>query len=258
MAGEKEKQLSAFPKSNWIFWLSIAWFILGLVPIGLVFIGNKLFSVADSNMTAVAGTIGDAFGFANSFFSCAALLFVIWGLRLQQQEISIAREEAKETAELQKTQALLMKETASLNAISQIYEHYSGNYGAEDPTKILEAVAKGHRRWAIRESFSKIDEVFADDRISQVHREQSQLAELLMVTHCDSDYLREVAVRTANLLVDKRAHKEFRQSLWHLYEILRDDPTELCRIGSTTFSGFEWRAKEVVKAWRELPEKGEW
>jgi len=257
VSGEDEEHLSGFPRYKWIFLLSISWLILGFVPIGLVFIGNKLFSVADSNMTAVAGTIGDAFGFANSFFSCAALLFVIWGLRLQQQEISGARKEANETAELQKTQALLMKETASLNAISQIYKHYSENYGTEDPTKILDAVAKGHRRWAIRESFSKIDDVFADDRVSQVHNEQSQLAELLMVTHCDSSYLREVAVRTSNLLVDKRAHKKFRQSLWHLYEILRDDPSELCREGSSTFSAFELRAKEVVKAWRELREKGE-
>jgi hypothetical protein len=28
--------------------------------------------------------------------------------------------------------------------------------------------------------------------------------------------------------------------------------------GSTSFSAFEWRAKEVVKAWRGLPEKKEW
>ena len=209
-------------------------------------------------MTAVAGTIGDAFGLANSFFSCAALLFVIWGLRLQQHEISVAREDARETADLQKSQALLMKETASLNAIGQIYTHYSGNYGAEDSTKILEAVAKGHRRWAIRETFSKIDDVFTSDRISQVHREESQLAELLMVTHCDPSYLRDVAVRTASLLVDTRAHKDFRQSLWPLYEILRDDPKELCKIESTLFSAFQYRAKEVVEAWKALPEKGHW
>lgn len=228
---EARDQLPAFPKLPWVMLFLGVWLLFGITPSILVYIGTNYFSVADSELAAVAGTIGDAFGFANSFFSGAALLFVIWSIRLQQQEIRFAREEWQQNTASQQEQVLMMKETALLTAINHIYNHYSGSYGTADETGILAAVAAGHRRWAIRGSFSSIDSVFDPERESQVEREMSQLAELLMTPKPEKEYLQRVALRTSSLLVEKRAHESFRRKLWPIYEILRDDPRSLSDLG---------------------------
>lgn len=157
-----------------------------------------------------------------------------------------------QNSESQKEQALLMKETAALSAINQIYDHYSGGYGAEDKTGILSAVASGHKRWAIRESFNTIDNVFTPDRVSQVKKEESQLAELLMVPRCNQEYMTNVALRTASLLVDTRADIEFRRTLWPLYEIMRSNPAELCDENSILYSAFKDSSKGTVAVWRSI------
>lgn len=146
----------------------------------------------------------------------------------------------------------MMKETALLTAINHIYNHYSGSYGTADETGILAAVAAGHRRWAIRGSFSSIDSVFDPERESQVEREMSQLAELLMTPKPEKEYLQRVALRTSYLLVEKRAHESFRRKLWPIYEILRDDPRALCIAPDIPFSAFVYSAQEAVGEWESL------
>lgn len=247
-----EHALPAFPELRWVLLAFGVWFLCGIVPILLVLIGNNFFKIADANSAAVAGTIGDAFGLANSFFAAAALLFVIWSIRLQQQEIKFARDEWRENTKSQNDQVEMMRETTELTAINHIYTHYSHDYGKNDDTGILNAIADGHRRWAIRASFSSIDKVFESDRSFQVEREMSQLAELLMVPNCTKDYLCQVSVRVSNLLVDRRADKSFRKSLWALYEIIRLAPEELVDESSITYSAFKSRAKDVVDAWKEV------
>lgn len=157
-----------------------------------------------------------------------------------------------QNAETQKEQALLMKEAAALSAINQIYEHYSGDYGNEDKTGILAAVASGHKRWAIRESFNTIDNVFTPDRESQVKKEESQLVELLRAPHCNQKYMAKVALRTASLLVDSRADVKFRRTLWSLYEIIRLDPEKLCDENSELYSDFKDSSKAAVEAWHSI------
>lgn len=65
-------------------------------------IGTYFFSFVSNSELAVAGTIGDSFGFVNSFFSTSALLFVIWSVKLQREEISLAQKEWQENTESQK------------------------------------------------------------------------------------------------------------------------------------------------------------
>ena len=247
--------LPAFPSTRWILVFGGIWLSVGLLPAAIVLIGEYLHAFGDGRVAATAGTIGDSFGLANSLFSGAALLFVVWSIRLQQQEIRFARAEWKENTESQQEQVLMMREAASLSAINHIYGHYSPAYGSGDPTAVLSAVAKGHRRWAIRESFSSIDPVFEANRFEQVHQEASQLAELLIgpvaevVSLHGADYLHKVAERTASLLVDSRAPVEFRQCLWPLYELLRSSPQELVKGESDSIAAFESIAERCAEAW---------
>jgi hypothetical protein len=244
-------QLPPFPKLHWILLFFGLWLLCGVTPAILVYVGTNYFSIADSQLAAVAGTIGDAFGLANSLFTGAALLFVIWSLRLQQQEIHFARQEWQQNTRAQKEQALMMKESASLTAINHIYNHYSSSYGMSDATGILAAVAAGHRRWAIRESFGSIDSVFNQERVSQVDQEVNQLAKLLSDPKPGREYLKEVAIRTSSLLIDIRVSEAFRRTLWPIYEILRADPQQLCSEESILFSiCFSRAAQAVVDEWK--------
>ena len=251
-SGSHVPELPPFPKRNWMYIALGVWLACGLTPLVLVFIGTNYFSIADSKAAAVAGTIGDAFGLANSFFSAAALLFVIWSIRLQQQEIKFARDEWKENTKSQNEQVKMMREATTLTGINHIYSHYSPSYGANDNTGILSAVAEGHRKWAIRASFSSIDNIFEQDRSFEVERGMSQLAELLMVPQSDKDYFCQIGTRVSNLLLDQRSDMEFRKSLWALYEILRVDPSQLIDDSSTIYSAFKHRASDVVSAWKRV------
>lgn len=68
-----------------------------------------------------------------------------------------------------------MKEAAYLTAINNIYQHYKFRVGAEDKSGILNSIADGHRKWAIKEKhltlliilWSKLDkkQVFEDYEI---------------------------------------------------------------------------------------------
>ena len=83
------KRIAAFPKGVWLFWFCIAWLTFGVLPQILVAIGRNGYSVFDAETVSAAGTVGDAFGLANSLFSGAALLFVIWSIRLQHESMML-------------------------------------------------------------------------------------------------------------------------------------------------------------------------
>ena len=237
-----KKESNQFPKLHWILLFFLIWVACGVTPIAIVAIGAHGFSLADSNAASVAGTIGDAFGLANSFFAAAALLFVIWSIRLQQQEI-------RENTESQDKQVSMMRETADLTAINHIYNHYSDSYGDTDQTGILSAIAAGHRRWAIRASFSSIDSVFEADRREQVERDMKRLAELMMEPMADADYLKQAATLVSSLLIDVRANDDFRKPLWPIYELLRSDPAKLTEDDCELSIELKSLAKDVVSAW---------
>ena len=245
-------ELPAFPRLRWLLSFFGLWLLFGLVPAGLIYFGNHFIAFGTTQQAAAAGTIGDSFGLANSFFAGAALLFVIWSIRLQQQEIRFARDEWRENTQSQREQAERMREAAALTAVSHIYNHYSENYGANDASGVLGAVAAGHRRWAIRESFSSLDRVFDGERRTQVELESRDLANKLdsppRVGETGQQYLREVAAKVASLLVDKRADERFRRALWPIYEAIRADPQmqgsrlrELLHLG-----------QDAAQVWRQI------
>lgn len=228
-------------RRRWIALILCGWLLLGLIPSGLAFVGTYA-ALADSRIASVAGTIGDSFGLANSFFSGAALLFIVWSLRLQQHE-------SRENTKSQTAQARLMKEAASLTAINHIYVHYSNDYGQHSAYGLLASVASGHRRWAIRESFGSVDDLFARDRVTQVLNECRELASWLKNPVAGPTYMQQIGKLTASVLVDARAPASFRKTLWPVYELIRASPKEVCEGGNDQFSNFVLLAKEAVGAW---------
>lgn len=234
----------------WIVALFSVWGLFGVAPLALALVGKHWFALADGADASLAGTIGDSFGLVNSLFSGAALIFVVWSIRLQQQEIRAAQAEVEANAESQRIQAETMRHTARLTAINHIYAHYGNDYGRHDATGILQAVALGHRRWAVRESFDSVDGLFSDDRVAQVQRDADQLAELLMVPTQDVARLQEIAWRLSSLLVEARLSPAFRKSMWRLYELLRQNPPELVQNDSLLFKVFADASAEAVAAWR--------
>lgn len=143
-------------------------------------------------------------------------------------------------AELQdrhfKEQLKISSKSAELASISNIYRHYDEAYGEDkDIGEVLENIAAGHRRWAIRESFSVIDPDHALEpmREKQVANDYERLMQLLrdestVLTNCSS-----IADLTSSLLLEKRLPLSARQALWPLYEVLRENPLELLRDDSS-------------------------
>lgn len=232
-------ELPSFPKARWIAVFILSWLLLGLFPTAIVYRQKCPSSFPDANLSQMAGTIGDSFGLVNSFFTGAALLFVIWSIRLQQREIQFAREEWKDNTSSQLEQVRMMKQAASLTATNHIYNHYSNGYGKQDESGVLAAIARGHRRWAIRESFASFDEVFADERKLQVSRETRQLSDLLLTPRAEARYMQSVAALVSSLLVDHRASEDFRKKLWPIYELLRSNPQELVSNEAFHFDAFK-------------------
>ncbi len=242
---ENQKKTSDLPAQKWIIFFCIAWLIIGSIPLVFVLIGTYFFSFVSNSELAVAGTIGDSFGFVNSFFSTSALLFVIWSVKLQREEISLAQKEWQENTESQKEQARLMKEAAYLTAINNIYQHYNFNFGAEDKSGILNSIADGHRKWAIKETFNIIDNTLIELDKKQVFEDYEILKTKLISPSQDKVYLNEVANIVSNLLINKNLNVDLRKSLWSIYEILRRPPG-IYHVTQNSFSDFEVACSKIV------------
>jgi hypothetical protein len=179
------------------------------------------------------GQLGDFFGghtaaFAGLFSTTLILYFSSKQLSMQQSQF---REQAK-----------LSKQTADLTSINNIYQHYGEMYGADrDAADILKSIANGHRRWAIRESFSIIDpdEALENHRATQVSKDYEALLNLLKMEHISEIDIRSISFLTSSLLLDRRLIKEERTRLWELYEILRASPLALITEDSDIRKSFE-------------------
>ena len=232
-------EISPYPPARWVAGLFAVWFAAALVPPIVVYC-NPI----GTNAASHAGAIGDSFGLANSFFSAAALLFVIWSMRLQQRELTDAQKEWQANTQAQAEQAQLMRQAAHLTAANHIYNHYGEDYGGDN--KIRQAIANGHRRWAIRESFDSFDEVFEADRVQQVKKDFEQLVALLALARISEEFFCKVAVIVSSLLVDTRMEPKCRKTLWPLYELLRGECNRLTDADSTAYDTFLEAAGSVV------------
>lgn len=245
---QQEKVKDLF-KKRWIIGFLAVWLTCGMIPLALVWLGTHVYAFADSRAAEIAGTIGDAFGLANSFFSAAALLFVIGSIRLQQKEIEFARKEWEANTKSQMIQVHMMRESAKLTAINHIHDHYSPDYGANDQTGILSAMANGYRRWATRAAFDTIDRSLAEDRKVEVEKEMERLAGLLAKPKSDVKYLRKVAESTSCLLSDKRVRLEIRQIILTLNGMFSEYPQPLTSENTEMFDQFREQARVFQAAY---------
>lgn len=228
------------PQARWILWFLAGWVLLGMVPISLVLIGKHYFSLVDSEAVATAGVIGDSFGLVNSFFSSAALLFIIWSLKLQRQEMQFSQQEWMANTEAQKHQAELMKQAANLTAINHVYQHFSEEIEL-GPNSVSYAIAEGHRRWAIRVTFNTIDPSFEEYNRRQVEIEYRELLMLLKCPSLEVSYLNKVASAVASLLAEHTINDSGKNLLKPIYELIRKG------VDGSTFKEFEAACSNLAR-----------
>ena len=159
----------------------------------------------------------------------------------------MTREELSKTAEAQQEQAGLLRDAARLTAIGHIYDHYSDKYGSRDETGILSAVAAGHRRWAMRESFGMIDSIFDEHREQQVRLDYAALMKLLESPEPNEGYFAVLSAHLGSLLIDARLSRQKREPLWGLYELVRSSPTQLLQRDSNAYNEFACLAHSIAK-----------
>lgn len=208
---------------------------LAFVPLAnLYFLGGNSLVVDGSAQLSLEqlGQLGDFFGGHTAAFSGLLSVALILYFSARQSESQQRHFEE---------QLRISKQAADLASISNIYGHYGENYGgANEFEEILGSVARGHRRWAIRESFSIIDPEGALEiqRKKQVAVEFSALIREIHKPNFASDNFRRAAELTSSLLLDKRLDQTKREDLWELYEVLRDSPKSLFVPDSATHKRF--------------------
>lgn len=223
-----------YPFAKWTIVVFLV--VLALIPlVDMIVNGYKNLYINFSGGLTLdkLGQLGDFFGghtaaFAGLFSTALILYFSSKQLSMQQSQF--------------KEQVKLSKQTADLTSINNIYQHYGERYGADrDAGAILKSIAEGHRRWAIRESFSIIDpdEALETHRAAQVTEDHKILLNLLRKERISEDEIREISARTSSLLLDKRLAKDDRVRLWDIYEILRANPVGLITDGSDIRKSFE-------------------
>jgi hypothetical protein len=215
--------------------------LAALIPLSnaayILWTGNHLFSILGTTLDMTSlGQMGDFFGGHTAAFSGLLSAALIVHFSLQQLKIA--------------------KQTADLTSIAKIYDHYGEAYGgSQDKNEILSRVARGHRRWAIRESFSIADpdNALENERKKQVKKDFDSLVEICGGKLVPPDQIRrfdycQIAELCGSLLLDKRLAKKKRVALWMLYELIRSKARDLEDIDSPG-------SKEVAEAARVLHKK---
>lgn len=216
---------------------------IGLLPlVNLATIGSNSLSLDWSTKASLEqlAQYGDFFGGHTAAFSGALSVALILYFSLRQSQLQ--QEHFEE-------QLRISKRAADLASINNIYSHYGESYGKSgDSAQILAHVANGHRRWAIRESFSIIDPEAAleEGRRKQVANEFQSLVKTLNKDQLMHSDFRHVAELTSSLLIDKRLAKEVRGDLWGLYEVLREDPIRMIDEGTETHQRFQQEKRFII------------
>ncbi len=228
-------------KALWVIIL-LCLVALALVPLAnLATLGSNSLTLNWSTKVSLEqlAQFGDFFGGHTAAFSGLLSVALILYFSLKQSELQQQHFEE---------QLRISKQAADLASITNIYGHYGESYGkSDDATEILSFVARGHRRWAIRESFSIIDPEGALEkgRREQVENEFQSLVGALNQDQLMLPQFRRIAELTSSLLLDKRLSKERRSDLWSLYEVLREDPLQMIKSGTETNQRFV-QAKQFI------------
>lgn len=220
----------------------LIWILFGLIPLGLVFFGANFFSILTADQAATAGTIGDAFGLANAFFSGLALLFVAATMLMQRKELMLqrnelrqSRDEMRRNSDTQIEQANRMESASQIAALSHIYEHYRNMELAKKGCVIDLAVASGKKRWAIRHLHQLIesDSFFQEERKYEIIEDQKKLLDACLDLKVDKlkadkdllqqiDSIERVAKYASALMADKFISATIRNSAYKVYDVLWD------------------------------------
>lgn len=216
------------------------WLLLGSIPIALVAIGSSIPYGVPADATGVAGTIGDAFGLSNSFFSGLALLFVAATMYLQRKELALqrnelrlTRDEMRRSSESQDEQAKRLEASARIASLSHIYDHYNSFSMNTTESPIARGVAQGKKRWAIRHLHLLIepDAGFRMKRIAEVRCEEDELVLDLREIKLDADdsldeirnrlsSLPRIAESVAALIAEENVDSTRRDLLYQLYDLI--------------------------------------
>lgn len=222
--------------------------LLGLLVLALQPLFNFLVQLWDILKGAGAepaflGQMGDFFGGHTAALS---------GLLSVALILYFSNEQAKSNAE----QIKLSRRSSDLQALVNIYEHYGTTYGGgNDSSGILAAVAAGHRRWVVRESFSLMDPDAAleEHRRKQVNDDFNELIRLAGAINLSNAEVCKIANLTSSMLLDKRLQKTTRANLWSLYEVLRDDPLALSMTTTHLRAAFDRTRHELSR--NHFPER---
>jgi len=215
------------------------WIALGAIPIVLVWFGTFL-PIASKEATSVAGTIGDAFGMSNAFFSGLALLFVAATmflqrkeLMLQRNELRLTRDEMRRSSNSQDEQAKRLESAARIASLSQIYHHYDTFTTSHGKSQIAQAVAMGKKRWTVRHLHMLIE---SDEKLRANSRQQikgdaslrfNQLRESCL-EQCSTlsdvqelaGWLSTLTEHVAALMADECIEAKVRERLYELYDVI--------------------------------------
>jgi hypothetical protein len=248
---------------------ALFWLALGSIPILLVCIGT-FFPLVPSEASSVAGTIGDAFGMANAFFSGLALLFVAATMHLQRKELMLqrnelrlTRDEMRRSSDSQAEQASRLEAAARIAALSHIYDHYNTfatTRSGSSPVKL--AVASGKKRWAVRHLHMLIepDEEFRTNRLAEIESEDSKLVGLLrgatIVNAVDlnavkesSEQLTKIAKSIAALMADQFINPKRRDIMYQLYDVIWDYDAAFSQLSQGSSFTANQKLSEQQLAW---------
>lgn len=249
---------------------AVFWLALGSIPILLVCIGT-FFPLVPSEASSVAGTIGDAFGMANAFFSGLALLFVAATMHLQRKELMLqrnelrlTRDEMRRSSDSQVEQASRLEAAARIAALSHIYDHYNTFATTHSRSQVKKAVASGKKQWAVRHLHMLIepDEEFRTNRLAEIESEDSKLVGLLrgatIVNAVDlnavktsSEQLPEIAKSIAALMADQFINPKRRDIMYQLYDVIWDYDAAFSELSTDSSSTANQNLSHQQLAWIE-------
>jgi hypothetical protein len=246
------------------------WLALGSIPILLVCIGT-FFPLVPSEASSVAGTIGDAFGMANAFFSGLALLFVAATMHLQRKELMLqrnelrlTRDEMRRSSDSQVEQASRLEAAARIAALSHIYDHYNTFATTHSRSPVKQAVASGKKRWAVRHLHMLIepDKEFRTNRLAEIESDDSKLVGLLrgatIVNAGDlnavkdsSPQLTTIAKSIAALMADQFINPKRRDIMYQLYDVIWDYDAAFSELSTDSSSTANQNLSHQQLAWIE-------
>lgn len=181
------------------------------------------------DFVAASGQIGDSIAAFNASIAVIGLLFVAYEVKIQREQLADQRKQLDKQKEEDNANRKLRYNTELLSAVNSVKEHYGQDYWSKDKSGILEHVAKGHRRWAVRTTFSVFDENGNNERDKRIAEEVVELQKLLKdkkkLNHRET--LERIALFCASLHNESRLRRELRDGISEIYSLITKSPNDI-------------------------------